>query len=127
MKHLNILVMAVMLSVGMLPPVYAADSPPTGSSNAASPERTVKGDVQLIEGEYYFIKDISGHEMRLHVNGETKLVERIKVGDKIEAKVTAEGHAMSIMVQIPQNGSVPPLPNSGPPAPQRGPEGRMSQ
>ncbi len=130
MKHLNILVMAATLSLGMSPPGHAVDIIPqtgTSTSKAASPEHTIKGDVQLIEGEFYFVKDVSGHEVRLRVNGETKLEDRIKVGDKIEANVTSDGHATSVMVQIPQNGAAPPLPNTGPTAPQRGPEGRMPQ
>jgi hypothetical protein len=127
MKHLTILVVAAALSLGMTPPSHAADSPPPVPSQPASPEHTIKGDVQLIEGEFYFVKDISGHEVRLHVNGGTKLEDRIKVGDKIEARVTSEGHAMSILLQIPQNGTAPPLSNTGPISLQRVPEGPASQ
>lgn len=68
----------------------------------------------MIEGEFYFVKDTSGHQVRLHVNRETKLEDRIKVGDKIEAKVTPEGHVMVMAVQIPQNGTTPLLPNTAP-------------
>lgn len=71
----------------------------------------------MIEGEFYFVKDTSGHEVRLHVSKETKVEDRIKVGDKIEARVTSEGHAMTIAVQIPQNGTAPFSPNTDPTAP----------
>jgi hypothetical protein len=127
MNHLNILVMAAALSLGMTPPSHALDSPPPVPSQPASPEHIIKGDVQLIEGEFYFVKDLSGHEVRLHVNGGTKFEDRIKVGDKIEARVTSEGHAKSILLQIPQNGTAPPLSNTGPTSLQRVPEGRASR
>ncbi len=62
-------------------------------AKATSPEHTIKGDVQLIEGEIYSIKDISSHERRLRMNGETTAEDRIKVGDKIDADVTSDGFA----------------------------------
>jgi ribosomal 50S subunit-recycling heat shock protein len=86
------------------------------------------GDVQIIEGEFYFIKDTTGHQVRLHVNNnETQLGDRIKVGDKIEARVTSEGHATSITVQIPQNDTASPLPNTSPTSLQRSPESSVAQ
>lgn len=114
MKHLTILIVAAALSLGVTLPVRAADSSSPVPSQIASTQQTVKGDVQLIEGEFYFVKDTSGHEVRLHVNGETKLEDRIKVGDKIEARLTPDGHAMSVLLQIPQNGTAPPFSNAGP-------------
>lgn len=71
----------------------------------------------MIEGEFYFVKDTTDHQVRLHMNNETKLEDRIKVGDKIEARVTSEGHAMTMAVEIPQNGTAPPLPNMAPTSP----------
>lgn len=65
------------------------------------------------EGEFYIVKDITGHEVRLHVNKETKLDGTVKVGDKIEARVTSEGHATSLMSQVPQNGTAPVMPGAG--------------
>ena len=34
---------------------------------AAASDLTIKGDVQMIEGEFYFVKDTTGHQVRLHV------------------------------------------------------------
>ena len=106
MKLLKTLFVASAFSVGLASLVHGAEPIPT--------DLTIKGDVQMIEGEFYFVKDTTGHQVRLHVNNETKLEERIKVGDKIEARVTSEGHATSITLQIPQNGTAPPLPNTSP-------------
>lgn len=117
MKLLRTLFVATAFSVGLASLGHGADSIPTDSSKAAASDLTIKGDVQIIEGEFYFVKDTTGHQVRLHVNNETKLEDRIKVGDKIEARVTPEGHATSITLQIPQNGTAPPLPNTSPTSP----------
>jgi translation initiation factor IF-1 len=110
------LAMALAFSFGIVPLGHGAEPTPSDFSNGAASELIVKGDVQLIEGEFYFVKDTSGHEVRLRVNGQTKREDRIKVGDKIEARVTPQGHATSIAVQIPQNGTAPPLPSMAPPS-----------
>ncbi len=113
MKRTGTLVMAAMLSFGLVAlsstvePILA-DS----SKTMAMPAQIVKGDVLMTEGEFYIVKDITGHEVRLHVNKETKLdgTVKVKVGDKIEARVTPEGHATSITLQIPQSGTAPVVP-----------------
>jgi uncharacterized protein YdeI (BOF family) len=69
-----------------------------GSSQAA---QVVRGDVLNIEGDTYTIKDVSGHEVQLRVDKETRSEERIKVGDKIEAQISSDGHAQTIRVAIP--------------------------
>jgi hypothetical protein len=117
MKRIGTLIVVTAISFSLAPLVHGAEPIQTDSSNAAASELTIKGDVQLIEGEFYFVKDMTGHQVRLHVNNETKLKDRIKVGDKIEASVTPEGHVMAMAVQIPQNGTAPLLPNMAPASP----------
>ena len=117
MTLLRTLIVATAFGVGLASLGHGAESIPTDSSNAAASDLTIKGDVQMIEGEFYFVKDTTGHQVRLHVNNETKLEDRIKVGDKIEAMVTSEGHARSITLQIPQSGTAPLLPNMVPRSP----------
>jgi hypothetical protein len=70
----------------------------------ATPAQTVRGDVLNIEDEFYIVKDISGHEMRIHVDKDTKMEDRIKVGDKIEAQINSNAHASAMKVQIPDTG-----------------------
>ena len=96
MKLILIVVVQALLGIGMAGTGIAADAAQGGS------EQIVKGDVLLKEGEEYVIKEISGREVRVHVNAETKKDGVIKVGDKIEAAVTRDGHALSIKQQIPQ-------------------------
>lgn len=117
MKLLRTLFVASAFSLGLASLGHGAEPIPTDSSKAAASDLTIKGDVQMIEGEFYFVKDTTGHQVRLHVNNETKLEDRIKVGDKIEAMVTSEGHATSITLQIPQESTAPLLPNTVPTSP----------
>lgn len=117
MKLLRTLFAASAFSIGLASLGHGAEPIPTDSSKAAASDLTIKGDVQMIEGEFYFVKDTTGHQVRLHVNNETKLEDRIKVGDKIEASVTSEGHITSITLQIPQDSTVQPLPNTVPTSP----------
>ena len=68
----------------------------------------VNGDVLYWEGEELVVKEISGHEVRLHVTAETKIegvAGRLKTGDKIAAQVNSDGHALSITLQIPESGA----------------------
>ena len=96
MKLLLIATVQVLLIVGM------AGVGMTQDAAQGAAEQVVKGDVLLKEGDEIIIKDISGHEIRVHVSPETKKDGVIKIGDKIEATVTREGHAVSIKQQIPQ-------------------------
>lgn len=67
----------------------------------------IKGDVLYWEGEELVVREMSGHEVRLRVTPETKIEGasgKLKTGDKIAAKVAPEGPALSITLQIPDNG-----------------------
>ena len=79
--------------------VFADAVGPNGSA-----AQVVSGDVLNIEGETYTIKDVTGHEVSLRVNGQTKHEDRIKVGDKVQAQVGSDGVAQSIRVQLPDDG-----------------------
>ena len=62
----------------------------------ASGSKTVEGDLLKIEGEFYTVHDMAGHEVRLHVDKTSKLEGTFKTGDKVKIHVTDEGHALSI-------------------------------
>jgi hypothetical protein len=104
-----ILVLAGSIAAGI--PTVAAEPTKDSSTSAPAISQTVKGDVLNIEGEFYFVKDLTGHELRLHVNKETKTDGKVKVGDKIEARVTPEGQVTSLTLQIPPSGTVPLVPS----------------
>ena len=59
--------------------------------------QTVQGDVLKMDGEeFYIVKDMTGKEIRLHVDKTTEMEGAVKAGDKIEAQVTEKGHALSM-------------------------------
>jgi hypothetical protein len=58
--------------------------------------KTIKGEVLRVEGDNYFIKVKNGKEVRLHSDKTTQKVGSFKQGDRIEAKVNDENHALSI-------------------------------
>ena len=58
--------------------------------------QTVQGDVLKIDGDSYVVKDMTGKEIRLHVDKTTKLEGDFKAGDQIEAQATEKDHALSI-------------------------------
>jgi hypothetical protein len=76
---------------------------PQTSGAPAAGAHMVKGDVLNIEGDQLILKDVSGHEISLHVNQETRMEDRVKVGDKVEAQVTSNGHVASVRVQLPDD------------------------
>lgn len=44
----------------------------------------------------YVITDQSGKEVRLELDDNTKVRNRVNPGDKIEAKISSEGHTLSV-------------------------------
>jgi hypothetical protein len=97
MKRLiGLLAFAAILTVGMAPLIYAAEPMAAPGEMAAPGSQIVKGDLLRIDGDFYVVKEPSGKEVRLHVDGTSKLEGSFKAGDKIEAEASAKGHALSI-------------------------------
>lgn len=74
----------------------------------------IKADVLYWDGEELVVKEMSGHERRLRVTQQTKIVgviSRLKTGDKISAQVTPDGQAQTITLQVPDS-----MPAPAPPA-----------
>ena len=94
----SIAVLAMLLAFGMATGSNAADpsKPAEMGKSSAAAASTVKGEVLKIDGEHYTIKDASGKEVGIHVDKSTKTDGSVKVGDKVEAQTTAEGHATSL-------------------------------
>ena len=65
-------------------------------SDSAKGARTIKGELFRVEDGNYFVKVKDGKEVRLHTDKTTKMTGDIKKGDRIEAKVNQENHALSI-------------------------------
>ena len=83
-------------------------------AEAQSPSMIVIGEVSQVEGEFhmakgpqgqdtldivdksYVITDQAGKELRLELRDDTKVLNRVNPGDKIEAKISFEGHTLSV-------------------------------
>jgi hypothetical protein len=89
-KLIGLFVFALVLSVGIASFSYAA------GDMAVPSTQTVNGDLLKIDGEFYVVKDMSGKEIRLHVDKTTTLDGSINVGEKVEAQATGKNHAVSI-------------------------------
>ena len=87
--------------ISLLIDTFDAMGQPAGRSSSAAD--VIHGDVLNIEGDTYIIKDVTGHEVQLRVDAETQHEDRIKVGDKVEAQVSSDGHAQTIRIAIPND------------------------
>ena len=56
---------------------------------------TVKGTLMRMDGEYYWVKDTDGKEVKLHVDASTKLDKVVK-GDRVKAYITDQGHTTTL-------------------------------
>jgi hypothetical protein len=62
----------------------------------AEGERTISGELFLIESGHYFVKEKDGKEIRLHTDKTTKMEGNVMKNDYVEAKVNNRDHALSI-------------------------------
>jgi len=85
------------------------------SPSKSSPSKIVIGEVSQVQGEFhmtkdpqgldtldivdksYVITDRAGKEWRLELSDDTKVLNRVNPGDKIEAKISIEGHTLSVI------------------------------
>jgi hypothetical protein len=58
--------------------------------------QTIRGEVLRVEHENYFVKQYDGKEVRLHIDEMTQMAGNIGQGERIEAKVDDQNHALSI-------------------------------
>ena len=65
-------------------------------SNRADGAKTIKGELFRVEDGNYFVKVKDGKEVRLHTDKTTQMIGEIKKGDRIEAQVNDQNHALSI-------------------------------
>ena len=58
--------------------------------------KTITGELVRVEYGEYFVKGQDGKEVRLTTDKTTQMMGQIKKGDRIEAKVNDQNHALSI-------------------------------
>jgi hypothetical protein len=89
------------------------------SPSKSSPSLIVRGEVSQVEGEFHMAKDSqgldtldivdksyviidrAGKELRLELSDDTKVLNRVNPGDKIEARLSIEGHTLSVIRLTP--------------------------
>jgi uncharacterized protein YdeI (BOF family) len=69
---------------------------PGMGSGTQTPGRSIEGEILRVQGDIYVVKDSTGAEVSLHVDDSTQKSGRLEEGDRIEAEVTADGHALSV-------------------------------
>jgi hypothetical protein len=77
----------------------AGEKPMSDEMKGGQSERgkTIKGEVLRVEGANYFVKGQDGKEVRLHTDSTTQMMTGIiGKGDRVEAKVNDQSHALSI-------------------------------
>jgi len=72
------------------------DKQKNAENNRAEGAKTIKGELFRVEDGNYFVKVKDGKEVRLHTDKTTQMMGEIKKGDRIEAKVNDQNHALSI-------------------------------
>ena len=65
-------------------------------STRAEDAKTITGELFRVEDGNYFVKVKDGKEVRLHTDKTTAMTGEIKKGDRIEAQVNNQNHALSI-------------------------------
>ena len=58
--------------------------------------KTIKGEVLRVESDIYFVKGQDGKEVRMYTDKTTIIMGNIRQGDRIEATVNDQNHALSI-------------------------------
>lgn len=100
-KFVLSLVAAALLSPGM-GTALAADPMSEKEASPTIKERitkdTIKGTLMKIDGEFYWIKDSDGKEVRIHVDKSTKM-DKVVEGDQVKAYITEKGHTTTLQRQ----------------------------
>ena len=80
--------------VGAADPITGKEATPTIGGRLT--KDTVKGTLMRTDGEYYWVKDTGGKEIRLHVDASTKLDKVVK-GDRVKAYITDTGYTTTLL------------------------------
>jgi hyperosmotically inducible periplasmic protein len=64
--------------------------------NPSQRVEAIQGEVLRVEGDNYFVKGQDGKEVRLHTDDTTQKTGDINQGDRIEAQMNDQNHALSI-------------------------------
>jgi hypothetical protein len=74
---------------------HAGQADEAGTSRLAR-AKTITGELLRVEYGDYFVKGQDGKEVRLTTDKTTQMMGQLKKGDRIEAKVNEQNHALLI-------------------------------
>jgi hypothetical protein len=116
-KVVGVMSCGFVLCLGLSTAAKAAEEPPAAESMKPDPSadrtgnppdlvktdedtlqgiNTIKGEVLRIKGEHVYVRRSDGKEVHMHTKPTTQMMGEFKKGDRIEAKVNAENHVLSI-------------------------------
>ncbi|MGH7231455.1 MAG: hypothetical protein ACREJU_08875 [Nitrospiraceae bacterium] len=73
--------------------VSKRDAKPAMSERLSN--EAVKGHLVRVDGDYLWIKEDGGKEVRVHVDDRTKM-DKVVPGDQVKAYITENGHATTV-------------------------------
>jgi hypothetical protein len=108
-KFVGLLACGVVLGLGLSNAASGADgmktAPPERQGGQAGVRgeldrlkggNVIRGEILQVQGENYFVRGQNGKEVRLHVDETTEKTGTVASGDRIEAEVNDQNHALSI-------------------------------
>jgi hypothetical protein len=96
-KIIGVMCCGVLLGLGLPAATMAENNSATQGSGAKDEKvRTIKGEVFHVTPDNYLVKEPDGKLVRLHIDATTQMTGRVGLGERIEAKVNEESHALAI-------------------------------
>ncbi len=94
-KVIGVLSCGFLLCLGLSTAAYAGQTDETGASRLER-AKMITGELLRVEYGDYFVKGQDGKEVRLTTDKKTQIMGQLKKGDRIEAKVNEQNHALLI-------------------------------
>jgi ribosomal protein L25 (general stress protein Ctc) len=95
LKVVSVLSCGLLLCLGLSTAAHAGEADETGTSRLER-AKTIKGELLRVEYGDYVVKEKDGKEVRLTTDKTTQMMGQLKKGDRIEAKVNDQNHALLI-------------------------------
>jgi len=95
LKVVSVLSCGLLLCLGLSTAAYAGEADETGPSRLER-AKTITGELLRVEYGDYVVKEKDGKEVRLTTDKTTQMMGQLKKGDRIEAKVNEQNHALLI-------------------------------
>ena len=92
-KVVSVLSCGVLLCLGLSTAAYAADEE---GARRLEQAKVITGVLVRIEYGDYVVKEQDGQEVHFTIDKKTQVMGQLKKGDRIEAKVTEQNHALLI-------------------------------